>query len=452
MNKYLINKYLTLQHYYSAPLFLLVFLISTITFLLLTTSCEKDEDDLSKISLPSVVTNELTEVSATTAIGGAIITKEGGCSITARGLIWCTLEYPTLEEHSGITSEDTGGGEFTSKLSGLVPKTTYYVRAYASNKIGTAYGEQIKFTTKSELPKIITSNVRDIIITTATSGGMVENEGCEAVTELGVVWSRFEGPTVENNDGKTTDVANNGEFISYITELSADTKYYLRAYTKNQLGITYGDQIEFKTHKGEILTDIDGNVYQTVVIGEQKWMAENLRTSRYSNGENIIHGNNHWVDLGTNETGAWCWYQNQQVNDYLYGKMYNWYAVNDERGLCPQGWRVPTYEDFEEMIAHLGGKEKAGKKLKSTRALPEPHPRWSTYNAQTTNESGFSALPGGLLSHNFYYLGTYSSWWTSTRYNNHLNCVFYYIWGSSNYFDNTLDDSRIGRYVRCIKD
>jgi len=134
------------------------------------------------------------------------------------------------------------------------------------------------------------------------------------------------------------------------------------------------------------VTDIEGNVYLTIKIGDQLWMAENLKVSRYRNGDNIpnVPDTSEWVNL---TTGAWVYYNNDSSNDETYGKLYNWYAVDDNRGLCPTGWHVPSEEEWTTLTIFLIGRNVGGT-MKSTTG-------WNSPNTGATNESGFSGLPGG---------------------------------------------------------
>lgn len=141
----------------------------------------------------------------------------------------------------------------------------------------------------------------------------------------------------------------------------------------------------------EIFTDArDDKVYKIVKIGNQVWMAENLNTSHYLNGDSIpqVQDKAEWVAL---TTGAWCYYQNDAENGKTYGKLYNWYAVNDPRGLAPEGWHIPTDAEWIALIDYLGGTNVAGGKMKQIGTV-----HWISPNLGATNESGFSALPGGL--------------------------------------------------------
>ena len=158
------------------------------------------------------------------------------------------------------------------------------------------------------------------------------------------------------------------------------------------------------------LTDIDGNTYKTIVIGSQEWMAENLRTSRYANGDSIpnVTDNNEWTNLNT---GAFCWNNNDSATyECPYGKLYNWYAVVDTRNLCPTGWSVPHfYGDWIELTDHLGGFEVAGKMKEAG------YDHWEMPNTDATNESGFTGLPGGQRYSSGAFVGgnDEGTWWSS---------------------------------------
>ncbi len=160
------------------------------------------------------------------------------------------------------------------------------------------------------------------------------------------------------------------------------------------------------------MTDQQGNIYKTIVIGNQEWMAENLKTTIYRNGNAItnVTANAQWQNL---TTGAWSSYNNSSQNDCPYGKLYNWYAVADPRNVCPTGWHVPTDAEWTTLTTFLGGESIAGGKMKSTGTQ-----NWLSPNTGATNESGFSGLPAAFryLNGTFYNpLGYNGSWWSSTE-------------------------------------
>ena len=159
------------------------------------------------------------------------------------------------------------------------------------------------------------------------------------------------------------------------------------------------------------VSDNDGNVYRTITIGTQVWMAENLKTTKYRNGDAIpnVTVNSSWKAL---TTGAYCWYNNDAATYKAdYGALYNWYAVSDSRNISPVGWHVPTKAEWTLLTDYLGGISVAGGKLKETGTS-----HWLTPNTDATNSSGFAALPGGSRFYSagaFADLGNYGGWWSN---------------------------------------
>jgi len=194
-------------------------------------------------------------------------------------------------------------------------------------------------------------------------------------------------------------------------------------------------------------TDADSNNYPVVRIGEQWWMAENLKTTKYRNGDNIpnITSNTGWESL---TTGAMSWYNNNpSAYKDIYGGLYNWYSVNDMRNLAPPGWHVPTDEEWTTLTTCLGDAKTCGGKVKET-----GYAHWKAPNSRANNETGFTALPGGyrFLSGTFDEIGGWSVWWCSTSSTADrapTRAVFY------NYIDlgRDLSDKRDGFAIRCIK-
>jgi len=193
---------------------------------------------------PEILTLKPVKITATTAMSGGSLVNDGGSPVLKRGICWSKSENPTIND-SVIVNETTGNLFFTD-MSGLSPNTEYFVRAFATNNNGTGYGNLEKFKTLIELPSITTKTITNVNYNSAKSGGVIISDGGDSITARGVCWSKNQNPTVA--DSKTVDSSGSGSFVSFITELSAATIYYVRAYAVNSFGTAYGDEKSFKTN------------------------------------------------------------------------------------------------------------------------------------------------------------------------------------------------------------
>jgi len=198
----------------------------------------------------------------------------------------------------------------------------------------------------------------------------------------------------------------------------------------------------------EIITDVEGNVYTSVTIGTQVWMVENLKTTKYSNGDLIGTTDPATLDISAEAAPKYQWaYNGNESNVNTYGRLYTWYAVTDTRNVCPTGWHVPTDEEWTILTTYLGGEDIAGGKLKE---IGTTH--WSTPNTGATNETGFTALPSGNRSSDAYYhAGESDCLWSSTEafqaftYTRSMYCY------SSN-IARYSESKQYGFSVRCLRD
>lgn len=631
--------------------------------------CVRDEG----IILPSVRTNIASLITSNSAQSGGYVLDDGGATVTALGICWSKSPHPTVDD--SITIDGSGTGTFTSSLIGLTANTLYYIRAYATNSMGTAYGNEISFKTSFTLPTITTEPVTEKSYTTAKSGGNITSDGGSTVTARGICWSMSIDPTT--NDNITIDGAGSGSFVSEITDLTPNTTYYVRAYATNDAGTAYGMTLSFITlslppsvglvayypfngnandesgnekngtvinaipavdrfgnitkaycfdgnngteryiysdigkhdtitfcvwfrspapttyyphiidygtsntmflelagdnpvyivngtvgivHAGstindgpdfishvssndtyadnqwhfvvvsyvpnnmiylyvdnqlvktaaysinnpsdgllyigreiddigasqiheshfdgsiddiriydrlltnyeieelyneggytalEKVMDIDGNSYNTVKIGTQVWMAENLSTTKYNNGDLIgttVPANK---DISSESTPKYQWaYAGNEGNVTTYGRLYTWDAVTDNRKICPTGWHVPTDPEWTELSDLLGGAGVAGGQLKESGIV-----HWRSPNTFGTNESGFTALPGGERHWDggFVSLGDYGFWWSSTEYWTSLAWYRFLGYNDPNFVYHQNQRNK-GYSVRCIKD
>jgi uncharacterized protein (TIGR02145 family) len=267
----------------------------------------------------------------------------------------------------------------------------------------------IKDDTKTGIPFLSTADISHISFSNCTSGGIMLSNGGSNVTQRGVCWGVNENPTIENNP-KTNDGSGNGAFTSSVTGLSKNTIYYLRAYAINNNGTGYGNQIQFNTYdytgQSGYVNDIDGHIYKTVGIGNQIWMAENLKTTKYNDGTPIP------TTTSTSESDAMYWYNNDSSTyKGTYGALYNWYAVTSANHLCPTGWHSPSQYDWEDLLNFLGGGNIAGSILREAGSS-----HWNSPNSDATNQYGFCAVPGGAFyaPNNFYNIGIAAFFWSTT--------------------------------------
>jgi uncharacterized protein (TIGR02145 family) len=411
-----------------------------------------------EIELPSLTTTEVTEITGNSATSGGTITDDGGAAIKVKGVVWSTTENPAFDNKDGLTSDGAGSGQFTSKITGLTPGETYFVRAYSVNSEGASYGDQVQFTT-IKLPSVATRWATDIFSNSAISGGTVTDDGGAEVTEKGLAFGTSENPTTTDNTVPV--VSETMSFTVVISGLSPETTYYVRAYATNLEGTGYGNQHSFETFAvpdpdKELTGDPcpgmptftdprDGNVYNTVQIGDQCWLKENLKYLPelypwFSDGSSTEpryyvygHGDDISVAMAT-------------YSYNYFGVLYNWPAAMNGasssssnpggvQGVCPAGWQLPSDAEWTQLTDYLNEVhgilntntvDGAGNALKSCCQGDSPlggecaicRPGWSSDNTHFgTDEFGFSALPGG--GHiNVYMYGTiwdYGFWWSSTE-------------------------------------
>ncbi len=215
--------------------------------------------------VPTLTTTAVSAITLTTAVSGGNITSDGNSAVTAKGVCWSTTATPTIT--NSITSDGTGTGSFVSNLTGLVAGTTYYLRAYATNGVGTAYGNEISFATSSVVaPTVTTTVMSSIALTSAVSGGNVTADGGGTITARGVCWATTTAPTTAS--AKTSETAGIGSFVSTLTPLLAGTTYYVRAYATNSAGTSYGNEISFTTlsSAAALTTTIASTITQTSAV------------------------------------------------------------------------------------------------------------------------------------------------------------------------------------------
>jgi uncharacterized protein (TIGR02145 family) len=292
---------------------------------------------------------------------------------------------------------------------------------------------------------LTTDDVNSITCVCARSGGhIIDNVGVGesgVLTALGVCWSTTPNPTIADNkmivDVEIGIHPDPKHFHSVLTGLNSGTTYYVRAYVTTSAGTAYGNEVSFTTTASTApVSDIDSNIYKTIQIGTQTWMAENLKTTRYNNGDQIPNGNGGWIDLNK---GNYWWYDND-ASTYkdAYGALYNWYAVGNGN-LCPTGWHVPTNSEWTTLITFLGGEEEAFNEKTEVGYI-----HWGSSNYSIT-KSAFTPVPAGELDGWGFSQGG-GFWWSATPAPGE-SCAYII-----NFAIKAYESAWYGYSVRCLKD
>ena len=416
--------------------------IFAVVFVIVAVSCKKSNDSVTdpKAGLPILETAGVGEITRYTATCGGGIASDGGSTITARGVCWSTGTTPTVADPH--TTDGAGAGFFISNISGLNAGTVYFVKAYATNGNGTAYGSAMSFTTlpgPPSPPTVITGNISNITQVTATCGGNVTLQGSAAVTDKGICWSETADPSFYNS--VISAGPGLGPFSIQITGLKGGTTYHVRAYADNGLEIGFGEDKSFTTTAYGTLY-IESHAYHTINIGTQTWTIENLMVKHYRNGDPIDDYSGPWQGY------VMGFYIKDPNHTYMneYGYLYNYYAIADPRKLAPDGWHVSTDQDWSTLLAYIGGANQASPKMRVT--------GWEFWynNDDATNSSGFSAIGEGFFGNdgNFYSFMETAQFWTSTEINR-MNAYHYEV--STN--QEILRNAQVKEYgfsVRLVKD
>lgn len=437
------------------------FFISVGMLFIFMNSCEMPVDPA---ILPKVTTVEVTHVTIGSAQSGGDITSDGGSSVIERGVCWSTVPNPTIINDK--TSDGGGIGTFSSNITDLTDNTTYFIRAYATNANGTSYGSAYQIKTPDKLlPVVTTVDVVLISDTTATGGGEIVSNGNMSIISCGVCWSKEPNPTITDN--KTSDaISITGTFSSLLAGLEDNVTYYIRAYATNAVGTAYGSEYQLKSVSMfnpnlvyGTTTDIDGNIYKTITIGNQTWLAENLRTTKYRNGEIIGTTTPAGKDISLESTPKYQWpCGGDEANVNIYGRLYTWYSVVDSRNIAPSGWHVATDAEWVTLLNFVN--TNMGYSLTIAKALASGI-AWNNYfengaigkNRFLNNSSGFSAVASGARSNAgvFYDRNVYGHYFTSTEHSSTHASIFSFHHKES-FLRNYGSYKTYGLSVRCVKD
>jgi uncharacterized protein (TIGR02145 family) len=360
-----------------------------------------------KMSYQSVVRNSEGALVANQLVGIKISILQGSAS----GTVVYTETQTPISNINGLISIEIGGGTGFDAINWA--SGPYFLKTETDPAGGTDY-------TISGTSQLLSVPYALHATTSETSDDAVKITGNQTITGN----KTFSGTTTVTTPVNSTDAA---------------TKAYVDNALK-ELGL-------IPNNYSGLLSDIDGNTYKTVTIGTQTWMAENLRVASYKDGTAIplVTDTITWANL---TTPGYCWYNNDEAAyKATYGALYNWFTVNTGN-LCPAGWHVPTDDEWMTLYNYLGGEGVAGGKLKETGTA-----HWASPNTGATNESGFTALPGGFryLTGIFDRIGTWCFWWSATENNDVWAHYWYLIYDTSNFVGPHYVKVE-GFSVRCLKD
>jgi uncharacterized protein (TIGR02145 family) len=354
-------------------------------------------------------------VTAATSLTNTTATLNG--TVNANGIsTTVTFEFGISNlyghEAPGTPSPITGTSptNISAGLGNLTPGITYHFRIKAVSGDGTTYSNDLTFLTLQE-PVAKTAAATSLTNTTATLNGTVNATNLSTTVTFEYGTSVSYGSIVTATPNPVTG-GNLTSVSAGIAGLKSGQNYHYRVKAVSSGGTCIGGDITFTAS----VKDYDDNVYNIVTIGTQVWMKENLKTTKYSDGGTIplVTDNTAWSNL---TSPGYCWYNNTSTYKDIYGALYNWYTVNTGK-LCPVGWHVPSDAEWTTLTTYLGGGSEAGGKLKETGTT-----HWSSPNTGATNESGFTALPGGGRGRD----GIFGNWATSGE----ANMLYYGWWWST---------------------
>lgn len=406
------------------------------------TSYGGEDNFTTEIIVPALTTLPVSSITSTSASSGGDITSTGGANILAKGVCWSTSINPSTADN--ITNDGIGSDTYTSSITGLTALNTYHVRAYATNSAGTAYGQDISFTTKG-LATVSTTAITSITSSSAVSGGNVTFDGGAPITARGVCWSTASNPTI--SDFTTTDGTGPGPFTSVINGLASNKVYHVRAYATNSEGTAYGSDRMFSTlcpssmtltHTvgtvAPITTTITYGIVKTNLSGEDKcWISQNLGALNQAPTINDTY----------ESSSGWYWQFNTKQGFRHNGNtrtpvtmwissidgISDWIAANDPCTLLlGSGWRIPTLTEWSNVIQNGGWSTPED----AYASVLKVHPAGSLASAD-----------GSLLNRGF--VGNY---WTNMQYTSTQGVMINIYIGVSTY----SSSKAAAGTLRCIRD
>ena len=304
---------------------------------------------------------------------------------------------------------------------------------------------KIKTGLKSDTLYLSFGKIVKVGVTCATVAGHIFIGDISEVKSVGVCWSPEKIPTCSDNLIFSQPGSDN--FVYTLKNLKPNQVYLVRSFAVRDRDTVYSKTKAFYTHRQDAVRDIDSNYYNTVKIGSQIWLAEDIKTSRLNDGSRIVslERDSAW---GFTKKPAWCWYKNDSMNySFPRGKLYNWHTVKTGK-LCPAGWHVPSNAEWHLLGNYLGGDSIAGGKLKTTGTI-----FWRDPNIKASNETGFSAVPGGYRNSSgvFSYSTIFDTWWSMDTVQ-YEGADYWYVYHLTGYLYHEMSYKMFGYSVRCLKD
>ncbi len=377
--------------------------------------CNKNQ--ITSERIPSVTTAKVTNIGVTEVICGGIISDDGGSPIITAGVCWSDSPIPSVlnKVSSGVISCD---GTFLSKITDLEGGRTYFIRAYSENSYGIGYGTTVVFKTLNGIDEVLTEPVTNLTDTSATLNGKIviaNMPSTDIIFEFGQTYN-YESKKMLSQK-PITQTTNENVSVT-INGLIPGTTYHYRIKAISNSDTIYGTDMTFNT----LIKDADGNVYHTIQIGNQTWMQENLRTTKYSNGDLIGTTSTPSLDISGINYPQYQW----PCSMAAAGRYYTYYTIIDSRNICPPGWHVPSDDEWTSLTDYLsdnnygfeGNRLKISKSLAAQSGWEEDSAPGNVGNDQASNnKSRFTGLAsGGRYSNGVVeFVNHHGIWWSSSE-------------------------------------
>ncbi|MBU8892508.1 MAG: hypothetical protein KOO66_06995 [Bacteroidales bacterium] len=413
-------------------------------FIFLFNGCEKEADltnTTNKIRFSDFI---VTDTNYRSVKVSTVISNYNNIDITQHGHCWSINQTPTLS-HNKTELGALNSEVFYSNPDSLEHNTEYSIRAYIVFDDIYYLSDSVFFfkTNEIKVPSLTDIEFNEVTETGAVVSCRIEEHNGGEITMMGICWNMTGNPTI--SDIITIVETVEGNYLSEMFDLEYGKTYFVKAYAKNEIGIGYSNQRSLKI-EGDIIQvqDYDGNWYNTLKIGNQIWLKENLKTTHYSNGDPIENGDG--IDINSEFSPAYYFnYDNNEANAEIYGRLYTWYAALNA---CPDGWHMATENEWQTLINYIGNENEG--RLKSTGILEDGSGLWKSPNAGATDLHGFSMLPAGFYSAQFYnYFGIGERSMFVYADNGNGGGAFKY---DDDYLTGLGTGLNFGHSVRCIKD